>query len=363
MNVLHVSNNGFPDTRVERAARTAKKDGHVVSFAGPYVDKAHSVNIFDLSFELPFNKLSNSAIPFYWGVLRRKLSEVINDFNPDIIHAHNVVAAKLASETGIPFIYDDHEYWSKRCKIFANIWNPNKLYLKWLWTRWEDEVLRKAKAIVAVNEMMAKEHRNRNKKVFVVPNFPSIEETEYLKPNFDTAYRLSSVYIGNDFSLLQEGKNLAHRNVDEIIDFFNQNDVGSFVIVGDDRLPSSVNVNSLGFLRHDKMMRELTKHHIGLLPWKKHWYHKYCDPNKPYEYAHSGLLVVAASDFLNVKNNLGNYCILYDDLNELRNILSYYGNNLEELHSLKKKIRIFAIKNLTWEKRCEKNILKAYEIM
>ena len=46
----------------------------------------------------------------------KSFKKVILDCKPDLIHAHNFVAGKLACESGIPFIYDDHEYWSVSLK-------------------------------------------------------------------------------------------------------------------------------------------------------------------------------------------------------------------------------------------------------
>ena len=107
-------------------------------------------------------------------------------------------------------------------------------------------------------------------------------------------------------------------------------------------------------------MKELTKHHIGLHPRKKHWYHQYSNPNKTYEYAHAGLIVLTISDLVNVKNHLGRYCVMYEDSDELKEVLQYYSNNLDEIYELRPKIREFAVKNLTWEKHSEPKIIHAY---
>jgi len=106
-------------------------------------------------------------------------------------------------------------------------------------------------------------------------------------------------------------------------------------------------------------MKELTKHHIGLLPWRKHWLHKYKDPNKPYEYAHAGLLTLSISDIPSVLNNLKNFVKTFEDYKELSDILTYYSNNLKEILEVKPKIRDYALKNLIWEKN-EAKILEAY---
>jgi len=357
MRILHLSHNGLPDMRVERAAQTAKKDGHTMCFSGPFIKgTGFPIRSFHKFYELPFNKFANAKIPSYWGTLKRKLSRILDQYRPDLIHAHNIVAAKLASEFSISFIYDDHEYWSKRFKAQARIGKPNKMYIRWLWTRWEKEVLRKAPATITVSRTVAEEHKRLCKHVYVAPNFPSRIESESLKMNFRKD-NLSSVYVGTDCS---RPSSSPYRNVEGLLQIFHDNDVGTLTVLGDPTLCSSRNIKSLGFLPHQTMMQELTKHHIGLLPWKKHWFHKYSNPNKPYEYTHAGLLVLTVSDFPCVTRHLEENCIVFDNYQELRELLLFYADDLDEINELRVKIRKFALENLTWEKRCESEILNAY---
>lgn len=318
------------------------------------------VKTFDEFYELPFNKFANTKIPSYWRPLKRKLSKILHGYQPDLVHAHNIVAAKLISEFRVPFIYNDHEYWSKYCRLQARIWKPNKMFIKWLWTRWEKEVLRKASAVITTTETIAREHRTLCNHVYVAPNFPSRVETESLKLSFNEYKHLSSVYIGSDFSRSLAHTALPHRNTEDVLQIFRHDGVGTLTVFGDTNLPSFRNINSLGFLPHHTMMKKLTKHHIGLIPWKKHWLHKYNCPNKAYEYAHAGLLVLTVSDLIDVRQHLGKYCVTFDDPNELEELLLYYAANLDEIDELRPQIRKFALENLTWEKKCAPAILRAY---
>jgi len=358
MKILHLSHNGLPDMRVERAARTGKKEGHCTFFAGPLVKSTGLVGkSFDGYYKLPFNKFANAKIPSHWVALRRKMSQVLNSCHPDLVHAHNIVAAKLASEFSIPFVYDDHEYCSKQCKVKARIWKPNKMYIKWLWSKWEKEALRKASATITVSKTIAEEHKRFCDYVFVTPNFPARAETESLKLSFNSDGYLSSVYVGGDCS---NPTLIPHRNVESFLQIFSHDGVGTLTVIGDSNLPSSRNIKSVGFLAHPAMMKELTRHHIGLLPWKKHWFHRYCNPNKPYEYAHAGLLVLTVSDLPCVTRCLGEYAVVFNDLYELKELLLYYADNQDEVREFRTKIRKFALRELTWEKKCEPKILEAY---
>ena len=358
MRILHLWQGGFPNERIERFVRTEKKEGFESYFAGRIKEGAPFSNTsIEKTFPLPFNRYSNARIPFYWNELKNKLSKILEDIRPDIINAHDIVAGRLAIEFSIPFVYDDREYWSKRCEAVTKNWEPNKLFIKWLWTSWEKEILKNASATVTVSKTIADEHKGICEHTYVVQNLPCRIETENLKLIYDGSGPLSSIYIGSDFS---ETPNRPHRNVTSCLKLFNEDNIGTLTVIGDEKLNSSKNVESLGFLPHKAMMEELTKHHIGLIPWKSHWYHVYCNPNKPYEYTHAGLLVIASSGLVNIKQNLNEHCILFEDQKELKEILQHYANNLDEIIKIRPIIREFAVENLSWEKVCEPNVLEAY---
>jgi glycosyltransferase involved in cell wall biosynthesis len=170
---------------------------------------------------------------------------------------------------------------------------------------------------------------------------------------------LSCAYAGGD------GNNKVRypqKNLDGFVDIFDTQDVGSLRIIGwkSESAPSS-RVSYSGYLSRDKMFEELSNHSIGLMPWKKHWFHKYSNPNKAYEYAHGGLLVMCISSLEPVKEELLENCISFEDHNEMVEHLKYFKNNLDDLYDKRLKIFEFARKNLLWE-NYDKKILLAYQI-
>jgi len=362
MKILHLSHNGLPDTRVERAALTGINAGYDTCFAGPFVKNTHlPVKVFNELYEVPFDRFANVRIPPYWKTAKRRISRILTECQPDFVHAHNIVAARLISEFAVPFIFDDHEYWSKQCQLRASPWKPQRMFIKWLWTRWEEEVLSKASATITVSETIAEEHEELCNNVYIAPNFPSLIETKLLRLDDHNVEELSSIYVGlADFSHSKKHMLVPHRNTKGVVQIYNDDSAGTLTVIGDPDLQSSENIKSLGVLRHQTVLKEMTRHQIGLLPWKKHWYHKYCNPNKPYEYAHAGLFVITVSDLVCVIQRLQNYCATFDDFDGLSELLHYYAGNLEEILGLRHKIREFALRNLVWERECEPEILRAY---
>ena len=120
MRILHLSHDGLPDWRVEKAATSAHNQGHELIFLGR-TSKNFKGNIFSKVFGINWTSKALMGLPFYWNSVKKRIRKVVLEVNPDIIHAHNIFSAKIASELKIPFIYDDHEFWSKHSMLLTEI--------------------------------------------------------------------------------------------------------------------------------------------------------------------------------------------------------------------------------------------------
>jgi glycosyltransferase involved in cell wall biosynthesis len=175
----------------------------------------------------------------------------------------------------------------------------------------------------------------------------------------DPAYHqeISSVYMGRD------GFTDYHyptRDISGLIETFNTNEIGKLEIIGwNDKKNENSNIKFHGYLSREKAFKILKQSSIGLIPFKKHWSHYYLDPNKAYDYAYAGLLVICTSDLKTIYSNLGGNCILIDDYNDLVQKLRYFSKNIEELNKLRIKSFNFAKNNLIWEKY-DHNIINVY---
>ena len=367
MRILHVSHNSLPDARVERAAYTARKRGWDVSFAGnDSNEKSAATGLFNEIIALPFSTSANLHLPPAWVTLKKHFVKVLSAIKPDMIHAHNIVAARLAYESNVNFVYDDHEYWSKSSGLtdYAAL-NPlvrfekhlTKTYASRVWSSWEREIISQV-PVLTISETVADDHRKLGKDIFVVPSMPNALELPQEEIPAERSTFLSSVYIGKELS----SRIARHeRDVSGLTDLFSSTEHGRLVVIGDDKLRSKSYVDSIGFLDYLSMMRELTKHHVGLIPWKPFWFHKYCNPNKAYEYVNAGLLVLATFDLTNVLKTLGSYCIPIQSYEGLAKQLGDLKGKLSELDGRRDSIIRFARANCVWE-RYENRVFDAYSL-
>lgn len=118
MKILHVSDTPLPDVRIEKMAYTARRKGWETYFVGPpsagfALGESSFREVLDV---VPWNKWARLGIhPHYYWV-KRKLAKTIASVKPDLVHAHNIFCAKMISELNIPFVFDDHEFYSMEKK-------------------------------------------------------------------------------------------------------------------------------------------------------------------------------------------------------------------------------------------------------
>jgi hypothetical protein len=362
------------------------KLGYRVSFAGKPGNNTNGTK-FAKIYEIEWNSKARLGIPYYWGKVKNQLRNVLKQEVPDIVHSHNLYSAKLISELGMPFVFDDHEYWSMSSKILLEMdYRPfqssirtqtkskskmSKIAVKAnmrrirrrlidryairTWTTWEKELISAAPVIV-VSKMIAKDYEHYlNARPFLVPNYPILSEVEALgSPTYHT--QVDCIYSGGDG---HDKVMYPQRRMDGLFELF-ENDRRFPLTVAGWSDSSFSNLRFLGFLSRPEMFAEMSRHTVGLLPWKKHWAHQYTNPNKPYEYAHAGLAVMCTSSIHPVIESLQDCCVEFDNYTDLVKKLEYLQERPEELYNLRKRTRELAREKLTWEKH-ENQIISAYK--
>ncbi|HMG38654.1 MAG TPA: hypothetical protein VK566_05695 [Nitrososphaeraceae archaeon] len=379
MRILHLSDDGLPDWRVEKSALTAKKAGHEVYFGGRLDNNAKST-IFSEIHRINWTAGAMVGIPYYYHRVKGQIEKLVKQLVPDIIHSHNIGSAKISHDLGLPAVFDDHEYFGMLSRVNAeNIKLQNTQNLKSgfdrikqnmkasfisqqsisNWTNWEKELVLSLPTIT-VSEQIANELREvadgKTKEIIVVPNFPLEAEISFKEPQ-DHGH-LSSVYAGGD----SKHKQVTNRDISGLTNLFADNDIGNLTIIGWEHAESSEKYKATGFLPRDKMFSEMIQNSIGLIPWKKHWSHPFLNPNKAYEYAHAGLFVMLTADLRSVVSTLEDNCLTFEDYEDLASKLKYFRSNTDELYERRLKIFNYARKCLIWEKH-EQKIMDAYKMI
>ncbi len=375
MRILHLSDDGLPDWRVEKSALTARKNGHQVFFAGrlntitdSVFSKVHSIN---------WSAGAMIGIPYYYHRVKKQIERLVGLVKPDIVHAHNIGSAKISHELKLPIVFDDHEYFKMLSLVNAeNIkFRDNKgsnsgfsraisdMKLSFIsrksistWTKWETELVSSVPTITVSEQIandLTKMMDSNIKYIFVVPNFPmEVETTEFMEPQDHE--NLSCVYAGGD----SKYKQVTNRDISGLAELFMNQEIGNLTIIGWEA-ESSKKFRATGFLPRKKMFYEMFQNSIGLIPWKKHWSHPFLNPNKAYEYAHAGLFVMLTSDLTSVVHTLVDNCLTFEDYDDMVLKLKYFKSNMNELYEKRLRIFNYAKNNLIWEKY-EKNIIDAY---
>jgi len=377
MRILHLSDDGLPDWRVEKAALTAKKNGHEVFFGGRLNSNSHSTT-FSETYPIKWTAAALIGIPFYYDRVKKQIEKLVKRVRPEIVHSHNIGSAKVSHDLGLPVVFDDHEYFRMLSLVNAeNIKSQNSMHtnsrfdrtiqsmkLSFIsrqsisnWTKWERDLVTSVPTIT-VSEQIAQELRTvcdaRTKEIFVVPNYPLEAETiEFREPRPHD--KLSCVYAGGD----SKHKQVTNRDISGLTNIFLDNDIGNLTIIGWEA-ESSEKFKATGFLPRDKMFYEMIENSIGLIPWKKHWSHPFLNPNKAYEYAHAGLFVMVTLDLTSVIQTLDDNCLTFEDYDDLTSKLQYFKTNMDELYDKRLKIFNYARRNLVWE-RYENNIIDSYK--
>jgi hypothetical protein len=97
------------DWSIEKSALTDSNLGREVYFGG--FRSQCTGKIFSKLFQIERTPTARRVVPFYWRSIQKQLEIVLKETRPDVMYTHIIFSAKMVSEFGIPFVYDDYEYW------------------------------------------------------------------------------------------------------------------------------------------------------------------------------------------------------------------------------------------------------------
>jgi len=185
---------GFPpDSRVDNEARTLITQGHeVILFCWNFNNQAKTDNIdgiqirrytlshkaFDLFSPLAF------TLPIYNYIIEYHISKFLSEYQPDVIHVHDMVAAEptiRAARNSIPIVLDLHENRPEIMKTYTHINSGLGKFLVNI-NKWEikqTELVNIVDKVIVVTEEAKKDILENQsideKNIYVVPNTVSLE--------------------------------------------------------------------------------------------------------------------------------------------------------------------------------------------
>lgn len=284
--------------RVEKMATTLKDGDHSNIFLGPKSNQY--LGAFEEVHTIKLGRYVNLAMD---PILERRWKKKLDSLKPDVVIAHDIIAAKFLLGSNHAVVYDDREFWSLSLQTGAGrkstpSYKIQSSPFRKMVPLWERKLLNRYPSLVT-HEAVAKNHRKYGKWVGVAWNFPLLKMVDGLNLESD---RKGAVYSGCDF---KSGLFKTHRDMTGL------NDVIDFdVICG---------------VPHREMMQLLTRYQVGLTPWHPHPVLPYKDQNRNYEYLHAGLQVIVneqiAPRFKDCPyvQSFSNYSILKEMLENIQN--------------------------------------------
>ncbi|MHA2033420.1 MAG: glycosyltransferase, partial [Candidatus Kariarchaeaceae archaeon] len=238
-----------------------------------------------------------------FGMKRKRslaqIKDIIDEFDPDLLHAHDLYNAVLASQFDLPWIYNDHEAWSFKTKATVPI-NSKLTFSYWkryvglrfrkrYVVKWERKLL-KGLVTLAVSSNLAKFHDELGAHSFTINNFPMFDEIKDLK--LEDKEEGSIAYIGMDISYFSG----LFRDTRGFIEAATSQG-NHLVIIGDSNLKTHGNITNHGFVHHNEINKLLLPVQFGALAFRPHSLHIFGDNIKIYNYLHAGQMIIAPYTF------------------------------------------------------------------
>jgi glycosyltransferase involved in cell wall biosynthesis len=355
MRILHLSDVGLPDTRVERAALHALKKGWEVVFAGGRPAESQLLNVFKKIHYRHWRPVEKTGFPTTLRKLKQWLKRLIHEEKPDLIHAHDLFAGKLALEVGHPFVYDDHEIWASRISHQGSqavkrdrtlIRRTGAWFALRTWRKWEPDIIQST-PVITVSEEIAKLYQRLQPQTFVIPNLPTSQEVAMIPPNQNIAGQFRIAMISRDNWPLQMRPDRGALQV-----WLDNRFGASLVFIGPIAIETE-EVENHGYVSHEEMLRILSTCDAALLGQR--WdLPLYSFQNRFPYFLHAGLkVIVPIEDVTQVnfsrQHDVGWSWNTPNDLKELIHRLAQEYHTDEKSWNLDKhRVRKVAKNHLLW---------------
>ncbi|MDO8055561.1 MAG: glycosyltransferase [Candidatus Hermodarchaeota archaeon] len=355
MKILHFSDVGLPDARVERPAIFSKHQGWEVVFAGGRSSQTQIFGAFDTIHYRYWKSWEKTGFPGTLQQVRNWLRRLIRTEDPDLIHAHDIFAAKVARDIGHPFVYDDHEIWGSRISYQGSqVVKRNRTLLRriatWFairnWRKWESEIF-KAAPVITVSEEIAQLYRRIQPQVFAIPNLPLKREVALIPPNknIDEVFRVA--YVSRHSLPLEQRRDTI------ALTLWLQNRFNATLVFLGPTIIETEEVENHGYVSHKKMLEILSTCDIALMGQKTRL-PVYSYQNRFPLFLHAGLKTIVPDSKINEVKFCETHKVGWswgsaDNLKAvLRQRVSEYHENIDRWNHDKTRVREIAQKYLLW---------------
>lgn len=376
--VVIISQDPYPDPRVEREIYTLIKYNFKVTFIGrikkqPCLVLGRKFDDFDC-IDMKFDRLTFSLLEPSLSRTIKKVRHMLNNIKSDVVIAINPIAGYIADRIGVPLVIDNHEYFYMEVKyqpLFGTatmhplrkpIYTLGTLRRKWIYrVKLIEAELALKHPMIFTNHYIKQDFKKRfnvdGSNLFVLKNYPSKLEVEGIG-NIIVGDKITFGYIGFDLPTQLSYRDLS-ATVEVLCDFTKLYDFKVLV--------AGVNHNYLcfqgvGWLDMHELYKLFTSIDFGLVTWTPHPIHVFFNPNKPYQYAIVGSVPIVTGTLKSVVEDLPKDAIVIraEDRDTFKKELKMMLEKLltldvEERRNLREKIMEYARRKLIWEN--QENIL------
>ena len=310
-----------PDLRVEKEALTLVGQGHEVilfclSYDRDFYEEVYKgITIAHYRSNKLEYKLSALAytVPAYHMMMKRKLSDFISRYQPQVIHVHDMVIAgaalPLAKKLGIATVLDLHENRPEIMKEYLHLQKFPGRYLidLQIWSQRQNALAQQADRVIVVTDqarkVLAHDSGKSPENICVIPNTPSLD---FLTHPLDNAV-LSR--MAGTFNLLYVGDTSERRGTADMLEVVGRvrKEIPTIRlwIIGkssfDSRLRELVaelqisdQVRFEGWQPEKLFPTYITGSHVCLSPLKRNLHHDTTFANKVFQYMSLGRPVLVS---------------------------------------------------------------------
>jgi hypothetical protein len=122
LRILHLSDVGLPDWRIEKSAMSALKFDHEVMFAGGD-SKNYQTKTFSKIYEINWTERARRGIPLYWYSVKKQVERVIKE--DLMLYMHMIFFQQRSFQNLLCLLYmmnkEDDDMMNKGKKVFAYV--------------------------------------------------------------------------------------------------------------------------------------------------------------------------------------------------------------------------------------------------